>query len=292
VPRGQAVDGRSVRWGQAPLAFELNSSDPKVLGRAAIVFRPWMAPPVHPPHRSWSVERSASGEWLVCDARNSAPIARPTVKAAVRAVEFLAVNDLLASPEATTLHAALVARGEHAIAILGGPEAGKSTLAVALWQCGWSVLGDDLMVVDPVRVRAWPAPRRVGLRFTSRSLLGETAWRRILQTPACDVTEDGCLFHPDEVEARPGFSRVRLAALVFLEHRGAAIKPACARPLPPALALLAVLPYTNAVRRADVGTVIRHFHPLLTGLPAYHLGRGPIGAMTAAVERLFQKTVE
>jgi hypothetical protein len=286
VAEGHAVDDRSVRWGQAPLAFELVSSDPGILCRARVVFRPWAHAGVSGPLRCWSVDRTASGAWLIHAPGDSSPLWRPTAEAAVRAIEFLAVNDLVECPEATTLHAALVARGERGIAILGPAEAGKSTLAAALWQRGFSLLGDDLVIVDPAGVRAWPAPRRVSLRATSRDLLGETVWRRIVQTPAYEVTEDACLFHPDEVESRPRFSRVRLTALVFLGRRHADSEPAQATLLPPAQALLAVLPYSNLIRRQDAGTVIRHFQPLVTNLPSYDLGRGAIDAMTATIERL------
>ena len=275
------VDDRSVRWGQAPLAFELVSSDPGILRRARVVFRPWTHAGVSAPLRRWFVDRTASGEWLIHAPRDSSPLWRPTAEAAVRAIEFLAVNDLVECPEATTLHAALVARGERGIAILGPAEAGKSTLAAALWQRGFSLLGDDLVIIDPAGVRAWPAPRRVSLRATSRDLLGETVWRRIVQTPAYEVTED---------ESRPRFARVRLAALVFLGRRHTDSEPARATLLPPAQALLAVLPYSNLIRRQDAGTVIRHFQPLVTNLPTYDLGRGAIDAMTATIERLIAET--
>jgi hypothetical protein len=238
------------------------------------------------PDRRWSVERSTAGAWLVRDSRNLGPIEHPTAEAAVRAVEFLAVNGLVESPEATTLHAALVARGDRGIAILGSPRAGKSTLATALWQRGFGLLGDDVTVVDPTDARAWPAPRRVGLRFASRELLGDSLWNRIRRSPAYDITDEGCLFHPNEVEVGPRPLRIRLAALVFLGRQDAAPEPAQARPLTAAHALLAVLPYTNVIRRADIGTVIRHFQPLMTRVPAYDLGRGAIDAMTATVEGL------
>lgn len=281
-----AVHTPSVRWSQAPFSFALGSSDPETLERARVVFRPWMNAPVAAPHRRFTVERTLAGAWLVHDSLNSGPIERPTAEAAVRTVEFRAVSGLVESAEATTLHAALVARGARGIAILGSTNTGKSTLGAALWQRGFSLLGDDVTVVDPTSARAWPAPRRVGLRFASRALLGDAMWRRIHRSPGCDVTDEGCLFHPDEVDAGPRPSSVRLAALVFLGRRDAAPEPARARPLAAAQALLAVLPYTNVIRRADAGTVIRHYQPLMTRVPAYDLGRGAIGAMAAAVEAL------
>src|SRR6185369_14342558 len=99
-------------------------------------------------------------------------------------------------------------------------------------------------------------------------------------------TDEGCLFHPDEVAPGPRSSSVRLAALFFLGRRDAAPEPAQARSLTAAHALLAVLPYTNVIRRADAGTAIRHFLPLMTRLPVYDLGRGAIDGMTATVEAL------
>jgi hypothetical protein len=204
----------------------------------------------------------------------------------VRAVEALAVLELIACPAATTLHAALVVRGERGIAILGAPETGKSTLAVALWRRGWAVLGDDLAVVDPSGALAWSGPRRVSLRSASRPLVGEEVWRRIVETPAADLTEEGCLFHPDEVEVRAGPRRVRLAALVFLGRRDATPAPGQASVLAAALALLAILPYSNVIRRTDAGTAIRHFRPLVTTVPAYDLARGDLETMTSAMERI------
>lgn len=267
------------------------SSDPEPLDRARVVFRPWMDSSVAAPHRRWSVERTAAGAWRVRDSAGAGPIEHPTAEAAVRAVEFLAVHGLVESPEATTLHAALVARGERGIAILGPARAGKSTLGAALWQRGFSLLGDDVTVVDPADARAWPAPRRVGLRVASRDLLGDALWSRIRRSPACDVTDEGCLFHPDEVDAGPRPSSIRLAALVFLGRRDAAPEPAQARPVTAAHALLAVLPYTNVIRRADAGVAIRHYQPLMTRVAAYDLGRGTIDAMTATVEGLLREPV-
>lgn len=276
-----------VRWGQAPLSFELVSEDRQSLHRAHVVFRPWMREASDAPRRRWSIERAASGGWWVRDPRSADPVEHPTVDVAVRAVEYLATGELFESPEATTLHAALVARGQRGVAIVGSPETGKSTLATVLWRRGWTLLGDDLLVVDPASARAWTAPRRVALRNSSRDLVGDLVWRRILETPACDATPDKCLFHPDEVEPGPRPDDVRLAALVFLGRRDATPPPGRARPLPSAQALLAVLPHSNLIRRADAGAVIQHFLPLLTTIPAYDLGRGPLDAMAATMESLF-----
>ena len=67
----------------------------------------------------------------------------------------------------TCLHASAVAVGEHAIALVGVPGAGKSTTAAAFASCGFSVISDDLaaladdggdFLVQPgyPRVNLWP----------------------------------------------------------------------------------------------------------------------------------------
>jgi hypothetical protein len=280
------LDTEAVRWSRAPLAFELVSSDPGILQRAGVVFGPWMAAATGDPCRRWVVESRAEDEWCLTGPGVERPIRAATRADVVRAVEALAVGELIACRAATTLHAALVARGERGIVILGAPETGKSTLAVALWRRGWTVLGDDLAVVDPLGAIAWSGPRRVSLRSASRPLVGDDVWRRIGETRAADVTEEGYLFHPDDVDARPGHRRVRLAALVFLGRRDVSPAPGLASALPAALALLAVLPYSNVIRRTDAGTAIRHFRPLVTTVPAYDLARGGLDTMASTMERI------
>ena len=67
----------------------------------------------------------------------------------------------------TCLHASAVGVGEHAIALVGSPGAGKSTTAAAFAICGFSVISDDLaaladdggdFLVQPgyPRVNLWP----------------------------------------------------------------------------------------------------------------------------------------
>jgi hypothetical protein len=67
----------------------------------------------------------------------------------------------------TCLHASAVGVGEHAIALVGSPGAGKSTTAAAFAICGFSVISDDLaaladdggnFLIQPgyPRVNLWP----------------------------------------------------------------------------------------------------------------------------------------
>jgi hypothetical protein len=72
----------------------------------------------------------------------------------------------------TCLHASAVAVGEHAIALVGFPGAGKSTTAAAFAICGFSVISDDLAAladegedfsIQPgyPRVNLWPDSVRI-----------------------------------------------------------------------------------------------------------------------------------
>ena len=108
----------------------------------------------------------------------------------------------------------------------------------ALWRQGWSLLGDDVAVINAAGVSAEAAPRRVSLRSGSRPLLGEDLWQRISSTPSFMPTAEGCLFHPAEIDGPPAVGQPRLVAVVFLARRGVQIGPAEWRSINPAEALL------------------------------------------------------
>ena len=133
-------------------------------------------------------------------------------------------------------------------------------------------------------------PRRVSLRHGSRALLGEALWHRLAATASFMATAEGCLFHPHEL---PGSSLpvadLAPAGIVFLARRGMSLEAAELRPIPPAQALLALAPYSNVVRNEGMGPALERLQPLLSRTPAHDLGRGPLAAMLAAVERLLPR---
>src|SRR5262245_47531287 len=218
---------RSVRWGHASLTFELCSSDAGLLIKASSLFSLWQTTDSTLPLQSWWIEpqeRSDPEQPVLWEVRSSAGtpmIVRKSCEHALMTVEFLAVQMLLDHPQCPlSFHSALVAKQDKSVMILGPNAAGKSTLACALWQHGWSLVGDDITLVDTEAGSAYSAPRRVSLRRPSRALLGEDLWRQIQVTPSYHQTEEGCVFHPYEVVGPEAGAASQLAAIIFLARRG------------------------------------------------------------------------
>ena len=283
-----AVAAPPIRWAAGPLRFELTSDDPAVRTLAATVFRPWVTREEGRPSRAWWVDRlNGDGTDPVWRVRSSAgaDLRVPSPERAVSAVEYGAISAIVESP-VVIAHGALVAWDGRGILLTGRGEAGKSTLACALWGRGAALLGDDVAIVDPVSAEARPAPRRVSLRAGSRALLGDDFFARVMRGPSSVAYDDSQLFHPDEIKPCPRSTAVRLAAIVFLARRGGEAASVCHEPIPPAHALLAFLPYTNLRSERTLGDAIRAIAPLADRVPAFDLGRGPLPRMAEAVEAL------
>jgi hypothetical protein len=237
----------------------------------------WTIAPHTSPH-TWTLRAEHTEDIVV---RGDAP-------RAVTTIEALSLLRLIEGPpDVLSLHAALLASPEgRGVLILGPNGAGKSTVACALWMRGFSLLGDDVALVDHGSVTAASGPRRVSLRRPSQSLLGDDLWLRIAAAPASESTVEGYIFHPEEVDDRPRPRTARLAACVFLARSGAAPTGGACRRIEPAQAALALLPYSNLIRRQDAGATLSRIAPLAEALPAYDLDRGPLSGMADAIERL------
>jgi len=288
----------SVSWNVASFGFELRSSDVILLERAGTLFRPWRSRQALAPARSWfaaAVGQGAPGPhvgWRIQSNTTSKISYRETMTDALMLIEYQAVQTLLESPACPpTLHSALVTKNGRGVLILGPSEAGKSTLACALWQHGWSVLSDDGSLLDPVpgECQARGVPRRVSLRFPSRAHLGDHLWERVSSSPSCDETGEGLLFHPDEVDGRSRPVSTRLAAAIFLSRRGKTLAPATFERINPAQALLALLPYSNVLLRLGPSKAMSLLRPLAESVPAYDLGRGDLADMAESIDTLIER---
>jgi hypothetical protein len=281
-----------ISWGAGSRAFELRSVDTEVLERASVVFRPWAIHGSGTPI-AWEVTRSSEGFVLTRAAPGtSVPqrlMSRRGAAHVVSVVESSAVLALADEPDVLSFHAALVGRGDRGVLILGPNEAGKSTLACALWQRGFTFLGDDVAVLNEDNRAAGSAPRRVSLRDQSRTLLGEQVWADVLAAPSAERTADGYLFHPDEVDGRLRPASVRVMVCVFLARRSIVTAAGEMRRVPPNETVLSLLPYSSLAGRGDVGQAIARIATLSTHVAMYDLGRGPLDDMAAAVERMVEE---
>ena len=284
--RPRPVDG-IVRWGAGPVFFELISPDPAVLDRARVIFGPWLdgVSGSHPPRARFLVEaeKMDTGRWRVAQDGRETTIA-DSLDLALAAVEYGAIADLL-NPESgiVALHAALLSKNDLGVLLVGPKEAGKSTLACALWGAGWRLHSDDSAVVEDGH-RARGIPRRVSLRASSRELLGNEVWERIACLPATSRSAAGLRFHP---HPSPGDAPagVEIAAVMFLARRGSTAGPGKLEPLDAGHSLLALGPYCHR-RELEIDGAIQALQPLADHVPMFDLGRGDLEAMVERVEEV------
>lgn len=282
-----ASAAKTLRWAAGPLSFELASTDPRVLDRAQAVFGPWLngsSDPASPDIRfSIEADEASHGGWWRVRRPGREPTIARSLDLALAAVEYGAIAALV-EPESgvVALHAALLSRDESGVLVVGPKEAGKSTLACALWAAGWWIHSDDTALIEPDgRVRG--IPRRVSLRKASRALLGPDLWDGILGLSGTTRTSAGVLFHPCETARETAPPVVDVAGILFLARRGATVGSGGLERLHGGRALLALAPYCSR-REAGIGRALEDLRPLADLAPAFDLGRGDPATMVERVE--------
>jgi hypothetical protein len=82
-----------------------------------------------------------------------------------------------------------------------------------------------------------------------------------------------------------------LTAIVFLARLNATAEPAALQRLAPVDGALALLPYSN-LRKTSFPAALSRLAPLAETVPIYDLGRGPLDAMIARLNRLMDDVAE
>ncbi len=274
-----------VEWGSGPVRFEMYSDDAEIIREAQLVFSKWRPDASARLTGTWKVSRR-NGEFVV-DPRGqledgSDPAPATDAGYAVTIVEYLAVGTIVEKCDhVLAFHAALLAKGEKSIVIVGPSHAGKSTLATALWRKGWKFQCDDLTM--SVGKKAIAAPRRVSLRRESREHVGEDLWQAVTGTRGYRETADGFLFQPMHVDdSSPG--SFDLSAVFFLNRNGAARGKATR--LSPVDGAFALLPYTNLSRTRKFPQAFKPVAALMSEVPGFDIPREPLPKMVERVESL------
>jgi hypothetical protein len=206
-----------------------------------------------------------------------------SAKQAVTFVEYAAMWRIVENCDhILAFHSALLSKDGRSVAIVGPSEAGKSTLSTELWKSGWTFLCDDMTMASGSR--AAPGPRRVSLRESSRSLVGEDLWQSVEHKAGYVKTLAGCLFHP--IDAAEAEQSVELSAVIFLKRSGAPQETTGPTRLVPANAAISLMPYTNLVRQLSFPDALAPIGELMSLVPAYDLPRAPLSEMIESVERI------
>jgi HprK-related kinase A len=92
------------------------------------------------------------------------------------------------------IHAAVVAKGEHAVLLPGSPGAGKSTLCAALVHQGWRLLSDEMALIDPQTCLVSPIPRPISIKNASIDVIRAFAPEAVFG-PVVHDTHKGTVTH-------------------------------------------------------------------------------------------------
>lgn len=122
------------------------------------------------------------------------------------------------------IHAASLARGEHALILPGAPGAGKSTLAAALMLSGWRLLSDELTLIDPATGNLSALARPINLKNASIEVIRDFS-RAAIFGPQMPDTLKGRITHlqPTATSVERAATRAKSAWIIFPRYlKGAA----------------------------------------------------------------------
>lgn len=206
--------------------------------------------------------------------------AEPTVESAGYALTArMHALALAALPEFTKIHAGCASWQGRRLLAVGPPEAGKTTLMTRLIYEGFSVHGDELVLVKDGQVL--PYPRRFGVRAATVPLIPGLAAARQGDSHGPLVTDPGALGFEWIIEAAPA------AAVAYLEpnHGGTSRLIPCAK-----YAMVQRVMSQSTPPRSGKSQWIRDVCDMLDVASTYMLMLGNLDEAVAAVREVLQRT--
>jgi hypothetical protein len=178
-----------------------------------------------------------------------------------------AVCTLLSMRGDLVMHASAIEAGGRAVLFCGPTQRGKSTLARALGEAGYGLLGEDGIAIEPGDGEPVAFPGARGVRVRSRDGNGRAR---------TDLLPDPGGGEPDPCP---------VAAIVLLGERGSRLT---VEPLEPARALALLTPnLVHSGSRAAIGAAFANLAGLLSSTPAFAASLpDDLGALATSVQGL------
>ena len=249
--RGSVVDRAfqiSLRVAGRTLVVETNHpSIEAYLSRACARFSFPQSPVTGAPHDRGAIrwDGEAGSVWF-----NGRQVARSTgcepLEAGIRGLATLLTELLRSQSERQALYAVGFARGQACVALAAAPGAGKTTVALELLRRGWSIFGDEFLLLDRDSLAVEGVPLALMVREPSLAVLGDERLERIIRRGMLSSTIGGVrTWHDVDVERTFGAGAVakpqRLTHLVVYERTDVA--DASLERISHAAATLEILPH-------------------------------------------------
>ncbi len=154
------------------------------------------------------------------------------------------------------IYAAFVAKEAGGLLIPGRTHIGKTTLALTLWELGWTMYSDDLAVLQPESGLFFPFPRALKLEGRTLEHLKAPALGNELRLGPPDYSDPFAYFHPSWLSPKRGGDHlpkpVEARWIVFPRHRARARNKPDLRPLTRGQALRRLVPHAFATQEFGV----------------------------------------
>ena len=144
-------------------SFTINTSDDLMHDALEQLWEPFLGNS-HSTSLSIDVGGTEDG-WAVSQGIGEPSVETSPWKALIEIRNTLVAVSLEEAKEILDLHAAVVVRGGSALLLVGDPYAGKTSLAVALTDRGWSLFSDDVAPIESGTGKVLPFPKPLGIKL-------------------------------------------------------------------------------------------------------------------------------